>query len=144
MLPLAWIMVLLHSSVGLSLYVIPKFTKIKVHQKLLPPFKDEHLGRVWINWPTPIFSPLPRASHCVSYMVGCTCPVHLGTPTMMIGCTKDQVLGMSPIRVLLLASSGLTSKLPWNQVQALDPNHPHWFSIFKYIPYAPFPHDFTN
>ena len=45
MFPPMWITVLLHFRVGLSLYIIPKWTLrgLAGPERLLPPFKGEHL-----------------------------------------------------------------------------------------------------
>jgi hypothetical protein len=49
-------MVLIHFQVGLSLCVILKHAlqELEAPQRLLPPFKDEHLEWVQTSWSAPI------------------------------------------------------------------------------------------
>ena len=101
MLPLVWIMVLLHLWVGLSLFVIliRALQEFEGPQRLLPPFKAEHLARARTSQP-PISVASPRFPHgWLKYLV------HPDSPTI-IGWTIghrvqwNQFLGRSPIRVL--------------------------------------------
>ena len=74
MLPPVWIMVLLCFRVGLSLYVILKMAtwELEGPQRLLPPFKGEHLEWVRTSWLAPIF---PIGKPLGSQMIGWKFPV---------------------------------------------------------------------
>ena len=75
-------MVLLYFGVGSSLHVIPKraIQKLEATQRLLPPFKGEHLEQAQRSWQAPCN---PKGKPLSSHMVGGKYPVHLDTPTMI-------------------------------------------------------------
>ena len=125
-LPPVWTMCLLHFWAGLSLYVILKWQCMKItglQRLLLPPFGGEHLDWKWTSRLAPLS---PKAKPRGSHMVGWIHPIHLDTPTML-GWTKNQVLGRSPIwglfqpkSISTLGHKGKLSKRPLKGLQACN------------------------
>ena len=124
MLPPAWIMVLLHFWVGLSLYVIPEgaLQELERPQQLLPPppFLSK-VNTLWTSWPAPKGKPLG------SHMVGWKYP----DTSTMIGRTirGRRVHCKSSARKVTHTSTipalgGLTAKFP---------RDPGWGRAFKPI-----------
>ena len=87
MLPLAWIMVVLHLWVSLILYIIPTWTSQELEEpsRLLLLIKCEYLERAWKWNPT---SYLSQGQALGSHMVGWKYTVHPNTPTLKINCYK--------------------------------------------------------
>ena len=113
MLASAWIVVLPHLVVSLIPYGILKWTSWEIEgpRRLLM----NTLNRCWqANPHLIILNSKPLGSH----MVGWKYPIDLDTPTMIgwtivIGCTKNEVLGILTYLSTILASGGLTSIFPW-------------------------------
>ena len=91
------------------------YENYSLQRLLLPPFGGEHLDWKWTSRLAPLS---PKAKPRGSHMVGWIHPIHLDTPTML-GWTKNQVLGRSPIwglfqpkSISTLGQKGKLSKRP--------------------------------
>ena len=127
-LPSAWIVVLLHFWVGISVYIIPKCTirELEAPRQLLAPFEGEHLEWAQKSWSAPFsYKGKPLGSH----MVGWNYTVHPDTPTMIgwiMGGRVHQKASARNVTHLstILALWGLTSGSHGIRVKALGLSHP--------------------
>ena len=103
-LTLAWIIVLVHLQVSLILYVFLKQTSRELDRpNVCPPFKGEHLDQAQTRWLSPHLpqGQAPRFSHGwlkISSLLRYS--RYDWVDHRMVECTRNQVLGKSPIRAL--------------------------------------------
>ena len=133
MLPPAWMIVLLHFWVGLSLFVISEtgLMRIRGPPKMTTPFEGEHLERARTSQLAPIF---PKGKPLGFHMVESirfiqTPPLWLVGP-QGVGCTGKSSARKITHLSTILALGSFTSEFPWDAGEGLEFEIP-WIVVNK-------------